>query len=362
MNSDLDDSVTLITSEISEIPDFGSGFVIHQDEGTTFLLTCAHVVKDVGGKTKVKVGADLAEVFKLGSENGCDLAILKVDKLLGRPPLKLSNSAAKGKRIVIAGYYQNETKVKTLRKISGVIGERTFLELDGDRTVAWDIEIDESSRYFLQPGYSGSPVVDEQTGATIGVISQRVGTGRQGLAISIEAVRKIWQDIPSSLLQNELNYLRNEPNYLQNDIAIEEKKIEQTGENIEQIESQLRSRSNQQFDKSLSWLSCRSVLAERVGREALKYFSSVAEHLEKEGYTNWFYLEIELYLELIYYSLVMKRYNLLDEPFISQCQSNSAIYAIALQLVKRRVPVYIVESERKELETYIEYLISRVLN
>ncbi len=362
MNSDLDDSVTLITSEISDIPDFGSGFVIHQDEGATFLLTCAHVVKDVGGTTKVKVGAALAEVFKLGSENGCDLAILKVDKLLGRPPLKLSNSAAKGKRIVIAGYYQNETKVKTLRKISGVIGERTIFELDGDRTVAWDIEIDESSRYFLQPGYSGSPVVDEQTGATVGVISQRVGTGRQGLAISIEAVKKIWRDIPSSLLQNE-------PSCLRDEIAIEKKRIEQLGENreqlgdnIEQIEFSLRSRSNQQFDESLSWLSHRSALAERVGREALKYFSSVAEHLEKEEYTDWFYLEIELYLELIYYSLVTQRYSLLDEPCVSQCQPNSAIYVIALQLVKRRVPIYIVESQRKELEARIEYLTSRILN
>lgn len=353
MNSDLDDSVTLITSEISDIPDFGSGFVIHQDEGATFLLTCAHVVKDVGGTTKVKVGADLAEVFKLGSENGCDLAILKVDKLLGRPPLKLSNSAAKGKRIVIAGYYQNETKVKTLRKISGVIGERTVFELDGDRTVAWDIEIDESSRYFLQPGYSGSPVVDEQTGATIGVISQRVGTGRQGLAISIEAVKKIWRDIPSSLLQDELNYLRNE-------IAIEEKKIEQTGEDIEQIESQLRSRNNQQFNESLSWLANRNRLAKKVGEEALRQFPSIAEHLE-EDYADQLYLDIESYLELIYYSLATGRLNLLHEPVVSQSQPNPAFYRLALQLVKQRIPEPLISgSERRELEAHIDYLASRL--
>ena len=352
MNSDLDDSVTLITSEISEIPDFGSGFVIHQDEGTTFLLTCAHVVKDVGGKTKVKVGADLAEVFKIGSENGCDLAILKVDKLLGRPPLKLSNSAAKGKRIIIAGYYQNETKVKTLRRISGVIGERIVFELDGDRTVAWDIEIDESSKYFLQPGYSGSPVVDEQTGATIGVISQRVGTGRQGLAISIEAVRKIWQDIPSSLLQNELNYLRSET-------AIEEKEIEQSREDIERIASHLRSRSSQQFNESLSWLDNRSRLAERVGKEALRQLPSNTEYSEEE-HTEQIYLAIEMYLELIYYSLVTGRFNLLHEPVVSQPQSNPAVYKLALQIVKQRIPEHIVQNERKELEARIDYLTSRL--
>ena len=248
MSSDLDDSVILITSESSEIPNFGSGFVIYQDKCTTFLLTCAHVVKDIGGATKIRVGTDRATVVELGEEKGCDLAVLKVNGLLEKLPLKLSNSASKGRRIVVSGYYQNETKVKTQRKISGVIGERIVLELDGNRTIAWDIEIDESSKYFLQPGYSGSPVVDEQTGATIGVMSQRVGTGRQGLAISIEAVRKIWQDIPSSLLQNELNYLRNE-------IAIKERRIEKSREELNQVELYLRSSANQQFNKSLRWLS-----------------------------------------------------------------------------------------------------------
>lgn len=354
MNSDLDDSVTLITSESSEIPDFGSGFVIHQDEGTTFLLTCAHVVKDVGGTTRVKVGADLAEVFRLGEKDGCDLAILKVDGLMRKPPLKLSNSATKGKRIIIAGYYQNETKVKILRRISGVIGERIVFELDGDRTVVWDVEIDESSKYFLQPGYSGSPVVDEQTGATIGVMSQRVGTGRQGLAISIEAVRKIWQDIPSSLLQNELNYLRNE-------IAIKERRIEKSREELNQVELYLRSSANQQFNKSLRWLSNRGWLAEKIGREALKQFSDTAKYLEENNYTGRFYLEIKLYLDFIYYSLVTKRFNLLHEPVVSQCQSNPDVYILALQILKQRIPGHIVEDERKALEARIDYLKSRLL-
>ena len=354
MSSDLDDSVILITSESSEIPNFGSGFVIYQDKCTTFLLTCAHVVKDIGGATKIRVGTDRATVVELGEEKGCDLAVLKVNGLLEKLPLKLSNSASKGRRIVVSGYYQNETKVKTQRKISGVIGERIVLELDGNRTIAWDIEIDESSKYFLQPGYSGSPVVDEQTGATIGVMSQRVGTGRQGLAISIEAVRKIWQDIPSSLLQNELNYLRNE-------IAIKERRIEKSREELNQVELYLRSSANQQFNKSLRWLSNRGWLAEKIGKEALKQFSDTAKYLEENNYTGRFYLEIKLYLDFIYYSLVTKRFNLLHEPVVSQCQSNPDVHILVLQILKQRIPGHIVEDERKALEARIDYLKSRLL-
>lgn len=352
MDSDLENSIALIASEDADTSEFGSGFVIYQHECTTFLVTCAHVVKDVGGTTKVKVGANLATVIKLGKENGCDLAILKVDGLLEKEPLKLSNSATKGKRIVIAGYYQNETKVKTLRKISGVIGDRVVLELDGDRTVAWDIEIDEDSKYYLQPGYSGSPVVDEQTGATIGVISQREGSGKQGLAISIEAVKKVWQEIPISLLQDELTYLRDE-------IASEEKRIEQGKEDIEQIASQLRSRNNQQFDESLSWLDNRSRLAERVGKEALNQLLDTSEYLLEED-NDPIYLAIEMYLELIYYSLITGRFTLLHEPVVSQPPSNPAIYRLALQLVKQRIPKHIVGNERRELEARIDYLISRL--
>jgi hypothetical protein len=353
VSSDLDDSVILITSESSEIPDFGSGFVIYQDEGTTFLLTCAHVVKDVGGATKIRVGTDLATIVELGEEKGCDLAVLKVNGLLEKLPLKLSNSASKGRRIVISGYYQNETKVKTQRKISGVIGERIVLELDGNRTIAWDIEIDESSKYSLQPGYSGSPVIDEQTGATIGVISQSEGIGRQGLAISIEAVRKIWREIPDSLLQDELNYLRDE-------VVLEEKTIEESGEEIEKIGFQLRNRNNQPLTEALNWLANRSRLAKKVGEEALKRFPNIAKNLEEE-YADQFYLDIESYLELISCSLETGRFNLLHEPVVSQSQPNPALYRLALQLIKQRIPEPpITENERKELEARIDYLLTRL--
>jgi hypothetical protein len=54
--------------------------------------------------------------------------------------------------------------------------------------------------YPLQPGYSGSPVVDQTGGAVLGVVSHRHGEGKRGLAISVEALTKIWPDMPPSLI------------------------------------------------------------------------------------------------------------------------------------------------------------------
>jgi hypothetical protein len=62
------------------------------------------------------------------------------------------------------------------------------------RIKAWDLEI--TDKFPLQPGYSGSPVVDEY-GKVIGVVNTRLGDGKTGVAISIEALEQIWLNRPS---------------------------------------------------------------------------------------------------------------------------------------------------------------------
>ena len=46
---------------------------------------------------------------------------------------------------------------------------------------------------YLQPGYSGSPVIDKYSNTVLGVVSHRRGKGDKGLAISIEALSEIWE-------------------------------------------------------------------------------------------------------------------------------------------------------------------------
>jgi hypothetical protein len=43
----------------------------------------------------------------------------------------------------------------------------------------------------LEHGYSGGPVIDEQSGSVVAVANYRVG-GKKGVAISVEALEEVW--------------------------------------------------------------------------------------------------------------------------------------------------------------------------
>jgi hypothetical protein len=47
------DSVVLITSADVKNSRFGTGFIFRHQEDWTYLITCAHVVQDVGGNEQV---------------------------------------------------------------------------------------------------------------------------------------------------------------------------------------------------------------------------------------------------------------------------------------------------------------------
>jgi hypothetical protein len=352
--TDLENTVVLITSGKIDTPEFGSGFPIYQDENSTYLLTCAHVVSDVGGEDYIKISGRPATVVGIGEEQGCDLAILKVDDLIKTSLVKISRIARKGQPIVIAGYSQNETKVKILRRVEGFLGQRAVLELDGTKTTAWDLKISDASPYALQKGYSGSPVVDADTGIAIGIVTQMEGSGRQGLAISIDAVEKVWKNIPDGLLQDELNRLSDE-------IETSEEEIRGFNTRISEKISQLAQLSQDDtFRESLSWLSDGRHLAEKFGSESLRKIHNPEQYFRGVQTIESFYLDIELYLELIHTSLLTQRLNILHEPFVERSIPILEAYTIALELVKKRIPESITGDERVTLEARFDYLISRL--
>lgn len=196
MNQNFWDSIILITSSDSNYGgDFGTGFVIHQDKQITYVLTCAHVVKKVGGVGKVKVGGHLAKKeVDLGNSEGCDLAVLAVEnKLTKLPPLKLGIVAEKGREFTLSGFHTDGTQTRKLASISGKLGEMGIIEdAEGDRTPTWNLEISDNSKHELKAGYSGSPVVDKASGYVLGIVAQSISQGK-GVAISIDALNKIWQ-------------------------------------------------------------------------------------------------------------------------------------------------------------------------
>ena len=197
MGLELSDSVVLITG--SEPNRFGTGFAIHQDEHATYLLTCAHVVDDVGGPAVLKAGNDTATVIASDTEDGFDLAVLRVEKLLEIPLLNLSISGETGRSFITAGFWRDGKKI-LLQQLEGTLAKPglSVSRKLGSRSTAWHLEVDDA--HYLQSGYSGAPVVDETSGDVLGVISQRRGEGKKGLAISIEALKEIWRERPKPLL------------------------------------------------------------------------------------------------------------------------------------------------------------------
>jgi len=209
---DLQASVVLIASSDPNISRFGTGFVIHQEGQATYLLTCAHVVEDVGGAETIDIGGLKGTVVALGNADALDLAVLRIEGQLDKSPLGLRVSGAKDSAFSTAGF-QLFGKHYLIRPLQGRLGEPVGLAIRGQAGYikAWDLKIEDD--YQLQPGYSGSPVVDEISGEVLGIVSHRQGQGERGLAISIEALPNIWPDMPVHLLgQAEPEKTSTEPN------------------------------------------------------------------------------------------------------------------------------------------------------
>jgi len=191
-------SIVLIESQQPDNTAIGSGFIVHHADAATYVVTCAHVVRDVGGPEQIKVAALAATVVAIGEDNGLDLAVLRVARLANRAALSLRTTSAPGQSVQIEGHYKY-IAYRPLEAIAGRLA-RSFLLSDSRHehyAPAWYISIDDQSK--LLAGYSGSPVRDDATGEVLGVVITHDGD-QQGRAISIEALRHIWPELPPKLL------------------------------------------------------------------------------------------------------------------------------------------------------------------
>ena len=99
------DPILLITSRnLTGAELFGTGFVFYQDEGSIYVLTCAHVVGDF---SQVKAGGETAKVALFLDKT--DIAVLQVQgKLSGKiEPLKLDISYDNRSSFTIKGFKIN---------------------------------------------------------------------------------------------------------------------------------------------------------------------------------------------------------------------------------------------------------------
>ena len=196
-------SIACITSsEPERNKRFGSAFAIRASGSTTYLVTCWHVVEDVGGHDRVLADGIPAKVVASGAERGLDLVVLRVEDLPRKESLKLrSPSGYSGESILTAGFHLPDGKQHMFRSLRGCLKERVGFH-HRDRVRAWDLEIESDAT--LEPGYSGSPVVSADNGEVVAIVSHRQGQGRSGFAIGIEELQKIWRAIDSQQLYKNL--------------------------------------------------------------------------------------------------------------------------------------------------------------
>ncbi|MBD1853894.1 trypsin-like peptidase domain-containing protein, partial [Cyanobacteria bacterium FACHB-502] len=197
--------VEITSSDDTKLDRHGTGFVIYRDQQSTYIATCAHVVNEVGGEGKLKVDDKDAKI--LVSEEQADLAVLQVDAL-DKQQVRLINAGNEGVPCFIHGCrnlrvlnVKAKSYVREIGSIHGTLYRSVLWPVNGSRTQAWEIRIDPNEN--LDPGYSGSPVVIERDASNYVIAIMRLRRdSSEGRAISVEALNKIWQKIPSEVFSN----------------------------------------------------------------------------------------------------------------------------------------------------------------
>ncbi|MEO0736175.1 MAG: trypsin-like peptidase domain-containing protein [Cyanobacteria bacterium J06649_12] len=190
---------------------FGTGFLIGKTNRASYVLTCAHVVEDVGangplcvlnehlqeGSTLVDARGMHASLVTTGIDKNIDLAILEVEDFLDNKPeiLQLDQRPHPGCNVRILGFQKSEYLVSP-RVLYGKLGD--FVENSKD------CEVKMNQGDYLQPGNSGSPVIDAETHLVLGVVSNREGEGERGRVILIQTLQLIYPVIGSTNLYKAL--------------------------------------------------------------------------------------------------------------------------------------------------------------
>ena len=120
-----------------------------------------------------------------------DLAVVKIDNsLISKPSLNVQATVAPYSSVSIVGFQERGTRL-VKRTLKGKLGSTIEIasRYHTSRYIAWDIQV--TGDFTLQRGYSGSPVIEMDNLTVIGVMSDRQGKGKTGIAISIDVLPEI---------------------------------------------------------------------------------------------------------------------------------------------------------------------------
>jgi hypothetical protein len=167
----------------------------------TYLLTAKHVITDVGGADKVRVGRypgySARLVFSEPDGGPDNLVVLRIDDLRDVPHLTLADIGKTDDEVRIYGF-RSFSEGLLVRPLRARLGEQVSLQSQQDprRVKGWDLRIE--ADYDLERGYSGGPVIQNESGLVVAVASHREG-GRKGVAISSNVLYEAWPGVLDSM-------------------------------------------------------------------------------------------------------------------------------------------------------------------
>lgn len=183
--------VVCIEVETSEGKFIGSGF-LYNDKGD--IVTNAHVVQE---NSSVKVKMSDTTTYSgvvIGKSNTTDVALIRVEKLKGKKPMRVDKSKKYeiGDEIIALGSPLGLQNSATTGIISGV--DRDFNIENYQYKGMYQISAP------ISEGNSGGPLIDRKTGQVIGINSAKLGEETIGFSIPIHKVVELldnWSNNPS---------------------------------------------------------------------------------------------------------------------------------------------------------------------
>ncbi|MDT4328926.1 trypsin-like peptidase domain-containing protein [Methylomonas sp. MV1] len=209
LSNEFEDSLESVVQIIGSVDgQFGTGFVFLTDGCEAWIITCSHVVRDVGGGGNVRINDprfvdDTPEILACADEQQADLAVLKAKLVSGCsiPAFKLGLVGQKDLPCRIIGFTNLTTEYRRAEPLNANTGYFMVLQgkkLGAPRIPAWKLWLDDRS--LLQGGYSGSPVLCPRTRLVFAVASHNEFKGERGYAISLVNLGKIWPELPENLI------------------------------------------------------------------------------------------------------------------------------------------------------------------
>ncbi len=223
------DSVCLVT--VSRVEDqnisssstsYGTGFFVHNAGVYSYVVTCAHVIKDAyEEKQKYKVSIDEhtgeIEIY----DEDTDIAVVRVNISKKISVLRLVSVTQEGEKIQVIGMssLSKHRQKRDIIPLDGDLSKKTAWTISGKEKVStWYLKLNNTD-FRLQTGYSGAPVINKKNGCVVGIVSHKVPDGYAGIAVSAAMLKRIWKSLPEEIFINDFQFSDERVNTVSNHSA-----------------------------------------------------------------------------------------------------------------------------------------------